>query len=872
MKNDKDNATLYAELKAERFMTDQISLLHEAEDLADGINFMLKSIGEFTDADRAYVFETSENHTSTNTYEWCAAGVTPQIRNLHDIPFESMPKWIEVFLHGENILIEDLEAYRESMPLEYELLKVQNVSTLIAFPISVHEKLIGFVGVDNPDMEKSSLIHRLLSLLGKYVGTMIKDHKNEQMRLEVVASKSRLDYQLEMDEILRGAQIGIWTLEMDGVKAPRLHPNPTMCTLLGVSQEMSPEEVYQFWYHRIPPKYVTPVLDYIQKVIHESYSEITYPWNHPLLGQIWIRCGGILYPDYQGNGICIRGYHQDVTRNIENERKYQNLTAATSQIYHAIYHIDLIQDRIEKLAGANQNYTPTGVVTSATAQLNDILEKMVAPSHHEIMQYFFDLTTVNDRLHGKLFISREYPSPQGIWRRATFIVQNRDTDDDVTEILYVTQIIDDYKQKELAYQQELVKAVESANQANTAKTDFLNRMSHDIRTPLNGILGMLDIAQKNETNPKALLECHEKMRTAAFHLKALVNDVLDMQRMETDRFFLEQIPFDIREILDNCWSMLEAQASRLDITLEKIKPGSLKYPYLIGSPLHIRQIFMNLLSNAIKYNKVGGKIDTYAKEISFDGITVWYEFKIKDSGIGMSEKFVKEELFDIFTQEQTDARTHYKGSGLGMSIVKQLIKAMHGTIEVKSTFGEGTTFVFQLPFKISEQSGTKIEEKYSFNAEKAAGKMYTDTQERESSVSSNGEESAQNNLNGINILLVEDNDLNMEIAEFYLSDRGAMIEKAWNGQEALDKFTSSAPNTYDIILMDIMMPVMDGLETCRKIRTSNHPEGKNIPIIAMTAQVSQECMDKCQLAGMNGHLTKPVTSEKLIKTIMEFTI
>ncbi len=299
---------------------------------------------------------------------------------------------------------------------------------------------------------------------------------------------------------------------------------------------------------------------------------------------------------------------------------------------------------------------------------------------------------------------------------------------------------------------------------------------------------------------------------------------------------------------------------------------NLKHTILLGSPTRLRQIMLNLFSNAIKYNKVGGKIDTYAKEISFDGITVWYEFKIKDSGIGMSEKFVKEELFDIFTQEQTDARTHYKGSGLGMSIVKQLIKAMHGTIEVKSTLGEGTTFVFQLPFKISEQSGTKIEEKYSFNAEKAAGKMYTDTQERESSVSSNGEESAQNNLNGINILLVEDNDLNMEIAEFYLSDRGAMIEKAWNGQEALDKFTSSAPNTYDIILMDIMMPVMDGLETCRKIRTSNHPEGKNIPIIAMTAQVSQECMDKCQLAGMNGHLTKPVTSEKLIKTIMEFTI
>lgn len=842
MNNDKDNATLYAELEAERFMTDQISLLHEAEDLADGINFMLKSLGEFTDADRAYVFETSENHTSTNTYEWCAAGVTPQIRNLHDIPFESMPKWIEVFLHGENILIEDLEAYRESMPLEYELLKVQNVSTLIAFPISVHEKLIGFVGVDNPDMEKSNLLHRLLSLLGKYVGTMIKDHKNEQMRLEVVASKSRLDYQLEMDEILRGAQIGIWTLELDGDKTPLLHPNPTMCTLLGVSQEMSPEEVYQFWYHRIPPKYITPVLDYIQKVIHESYSEITYPWNHPLLGQIWIRCGGILYPDYQGNGICIRGYHQDVTRNIENERKYQNLTAATSQIYHAIYHIDLIQDRIEKLAGANQNYTPTGVVTSATAQLNDILEKLVAPSHHEIMQYFFDLTTVNDRLHGKLFISREYPSPQGIWRRATFIVQNRDTDDDVTEILYVTQIIDDYKQKELAYQQELVKAVESANQANTAKTDFLNRMSHDIRTPLNGILGMLDIAQKNETNPKALLECHEKMRTAAFHLKALVNDVLDMQRMETDRFFLEQIPFDIREILDNCWSMLEAQASRLDITLEKIKPGSLKYPYLIGSPLHIRQIFMNLLSNAIKYNKPGGSISVHAKIIRQVHQNVIYKFIISDTGIGISPEFQKH-IFEPFAQEDTGARTIYKGTGLGMAIVHRLVQEMGGTIQLKSEKNVGSTFTLILPFTIDEHQPS------------ASAETATDTPP---------------DLTDLHILVVEDNELNLEIAVFSLEAAGLNVSTAINGLEAVRLFEKSKPYEYDIILMDIMMPVMNGLDAAKAIRGLSRPDATTVPIIALSANAFAEDIQKSKNAGINEHLAKPLEMDKVLKVIASY--
>ena len=557
---------------------------------------------------------------------------------------------------------------------------------------------------------------------------------------------------------------------------------------------------------------------------------------------IWIRCGGILYPDYQGNGICIRGYHQDVTRNIENERKYQNLTAATSQIYHAIYHIDLIQDRIEKLAGANQNYTPTGVVTSATAQLNDILEKLVAPSHHEIMQYFFDLTTVNDRLHGKLFISREYPSPQGIWRRATFIVQNRDTDDDVTEILYVTQIIDDYKQKELAYQQELVKAVESANQANTAKTDFLNRMSHDIRTPLNGILGMLDIAQKNETNPKALLECHEKMRTAAFHLKALVNDVLDMQRMETDRFFLEQIPFDIREILDNCWSMLEAQASRLDITLKKIKPGSLKYPYLIGSPLHIRQIFMNLLSNAIKYNKPGGSISVHAKIIRQVHQNVIYKFIISDTGIGISPEFQKH-IFEPFAQEDTGARTIYKGTGLGMAIVHRLVQEMGGTIQLKSEKNVGSTFTLILPFTIDEHQPS------------ASAETATDTPA---------------DLTDLHILVVEDNELNLEIAVFSLEAAGLNVSTAINGLEAVRLFEKSKPYEYDIILMDIMMPVMNGLDAAKAIRGLSRPDATTVPIIALSANAFAEDIQKSKNAGINEHLAKPLEMDKVLKVIASY--
>lgn len=467
---------------------------------------------------------------------------------------------------------------------------------------------------------------------------------------------------------------------------------------------------------------------------------------------------------------------------------------------------------------------------------------MVAPSHHEIMQYFFDLTTVNDRLHGKLFISREYPSPQGIWRRATFIVQNRDTDDDVTEILYVTQIIDDYKQKELAYQQELVKAVESANQANTAKTDFLNRMSHDIRTPLNGILGMLDIAQKNETNPKALLECHEKMRTAAFHLKALVNDVLDMQRMETDRFFLEQIPFDIREILDNCWSMLEAQASRLDITLKKIKPGSLKYPYLIGSPLHIRQIFMNLLSNAIKYNKPGGSISIHAKIIRQVHQNVIYKFIISDTGIGISPEFQKH-IFEPFAQEDTGARTIYKGTGLGMAIVHRLVQEMGGTIQLKSEKNVGSTFTLILPFTIDEHQPS------------ASAETATDTPA---------------DLTDLHILVVEDNELNLEIAVFSLEAAGLNVSTAINGLEAVRLFEKSKPYEYDIILMDIMMPVMNGLDAAKAIRGLSRPDATTVPIIALSANAFAEDIQKSKNAGINEHLAKPLEMDKVLKVIASY--
>ena len=248
---------------------------------------------------------------------------------------------------------------------------------------------------------------------------------------------------------------------------------------------------------------------------------------------------------------------------------------------------------------------------------------------------------------------------------------------------------------------------------------------------------------------------------------------------------------------------------------------------------------LNLLSNAIKYNKPNGSIDTYAEELSCDGTTVWYEFKIVDTGIGMSEEFVRDHLFQPFTQEKNDARTLYKGTGLGMSIVKALLEKMGGCIDVESVPGEGSTFTFRLPFKVNDVLAQKEERN----------------------------ESSEKTLAGMHFLLAEDNEINMEIAEFYLTDLGATVSKAWNGKEALELFEASEPESYDVILMDVMMPEMDGHEAAHRIRALKRPDAQTVQIVAMTAQTSEDSIHKCLDAGMDGHIAKPIDKEKILSVL-----
>ena len=377
-----------------------------------------------------------------------------------------------------------------------------------------------------------------------------------------------------------------------------------------------------------------------------------------------------------------------------------------------------------------------------------------------------------------------------------------------------------------------------AVEANEAKTTFLLNMSHDIRTPLNGIIGMLDIAERYPNDLERQSDCRRKVRESSKILLELVNDVLDRSKLESGEIILEHVPFDMVDVAKDVRLSICEQAE--DNGIEIIQEDwSIEHPILVGSPLHLKRIMMNIISNAIKYNRANGKIYITCRETAFDGKNVMIDFKCRDTGIGMSEEF-QQHIFEPFTQEGNSARSHYAGTGLGMSIVKSIVEKMGGTITVESVKGEGSTFEVQIPFEAD-------------TSENAQGRA--------------ADNNEQYSIKGTRILLAEDNELNMEIAQFLLEEEGANVTTAWNGQEAVDAFANAAPCSFDVILMDVMMPVLGGYEATRQIRAMDRIDAKTIPIIAMTANAFVEDKIASREAGMNDHISKPLDIRQVVKTV-----
>ncbi len=816
----------------------RVALLEETPDQLLAV--LLECLGKALKGDRTYIFEQNESGCDDNTYEWVADGVRPEKENLQNVAPEVCASWYRNFSIGRHIVIEDLEDIRETDPLQYENLERQGIHSLVVVPLYNGKKLIGFYGVDNPpvksleyasnmlqtaayfivsslkrrnlvrELQKRSynVLHalsvdylgiyqvnldtgecetyrdsrrmgidwavqfedgyqtameryiaryvvardqeRLRSLTKKdYVLAQLRAKKKFSVRYQVRDSslglkhmeihfsamertpqencaifaqrdinavveqeeKYKLEARQSLEDILEGARTGIWTIELEEGCKPRMYADRTMRILLGVSDEIGPEACYRHWFENIEPDYVEMVQETVEEILKTGRSEVIYPWNHPELGKIYVRCGGVPDKTFKKPGVSLNGYHQDITEIMVTRKKQE---------------------------------------------------------------------------------------------------------------------------------QAIMELLEKVRKANAAKSEFLSHMSHDLRTPINGILGMLAIMEKSQQDQAQQGACRKKIRVSTEHLLSLVNDVLQVSRLESGRPAEVEEPFELRDALEDCITILSPRAQEREIQL-MLEVEDLQHNRLVGNPLYLKQILMNVIDNALKYNRRHGSVVVRAKETGFQGRTAEYRFEVADTGIGIGEEF-KKHIFELFTQEERGARTHYNGTGLGMSIVKKLLDQMKGTIEIDSQIGRGSVVQIFLPIQVDE----------AWSAQPA-----------------DEERDWKRDIAGMHVLLVEDNEINCEIVEYMLQDADAKVVTANDGKAAVDTFAASAPGTFDCVLMDLMMPVMSGYEATRVIRSLDREDAKTVPIIALSANTFEEDIALAKDAGMNEHLAKPVDINKMFRTMSQ---
>ncbi len=814
----------------------RVALLEETPD--QSLQVLLEHLGNALNGERTYIFEQNESGCDDNTYEWVAEGVEPEKDSLQNVPPEVCASWYRKFRVGKHIVIGSLEDIRETESLQYENLKRQGVHSLVVVPLYDGKKLIGFYGVDNPpvrsleyasnmlqtaayfivsslkrrnlvrELQKRSynVLHALsMDYLGiykvnfdtgecevyrnsgqlevdwavnfqdgyaaameRYISTYVVPRERDRLRtvtnrgyvlarlkakkkfsvryqvegcasglkhLEIHFSatedttaencaifaqrdvnalveqeeKYKLEARQSLEDILEGARTGIWTIELEDGCPPRMYADRTMRILLGVPDEIEPEACYRHWFEGVDPDYVEMVEEAVREMLKSGRSEVVYPWNHPKLGKIYVRCGGVPDKTFKKPGVSLNGYHQDITETMVTRKKQE---------------------------------------------------------------------------------------------------------------------------------QSIMELLERVRQANSAKSEFLSHMSHDLRTPINGILGMLAILEKSQHDAQRQQECRKKIRVSTEHLLSLVNDVLQVSKLESGRPAAVEEPFDLHEALEDCIMILSPLAEEREIRLE-LEDSGLRHSRVIGNPLHLKQIMTNVIDNALRYNRPYGSVFVRAEETSFHDGTANCRFVIEDTGIGIGEDF-KKHIFEPFTQEHQGARTNYNGVGLGMSIVKKLVDQMKGTVKIDSQVGKGSVVQITLPVRADETgNGASADENWSM----------------------------PENIAGMRVLLVEDNEINCEIVEYILRDAGVEVVTANNGKAAVDAFAGSEPEAFDCVLMDLMMPVMSGYEAARVIRSLGRNDAETVPIIALSANAFDEDIAMAKDAGMNEHLAKPVDIRKMFQAM-----
>lgn len=914
----------------------------------------------------------------------------------------------------------------------------------------------------------------------------------------------------KVQELLQGAQTGLWAIELDEGKPPRMYADRAMLELLGFEREPSPEECYDVWFGRIDSGYYPMVYDAVERISANERAEVQYPWLHPVWGQVYVRCGGGRDWSYK-DGVCLIGYHQNITNTVMLKQEYDTVIRTLNENYRGIYlcniidktyksvhmnqldiHSDVLPDyegffrryaeeevaqqcrelfmnavaadsihgklseggagpeafyqnkegkwcrvrvlllkgytaeypwvlvtledqagevekrlneavsqeavsrmyrlvvsvnlkkteyhcvhysgeqlqlskqgsftelygqiaqkmpsedrreldhifRIENyrkygtLEGTFRMFDPQGVLhyyayysacirrdfeerilmtvrnvddrqeqqrreavlanlcscyysiylfdleqnTEEAIWQEDIIRKKEFPKGR--MDFYYDKFVQNyvcpedrekmKRAGDKAFLqktlSEEHPVydidfrriyPDGTkWVRSRFSIAEI-RDGEVTKVVFANMGIHEQKLQEIREEelnrQALMAAYEKAKNANEAKSSFLAQMSHDIRTPMNAIMGMTSIAYGQLEHPDKVKDCLDKIGCASRHLLELINKILDMAKIEKGSLELEEAPFILSSMLSELVSIMRGEAQAKDQEM-RFEISDLVHDNLIGDAGRLSQVLMNLISNSVKYTPEHGKIHITLREVSSGTPGAGsFVFTVEDNGIGMSPDFV-ERIFVPFNREDDVRARNIQGTGLGMPIAREIINAMRGNIQVESQKGKGSRFVVTLTLKTAESEK---------NARKAAW-------EEAAWGSKTEDQDPPGTLRGQRLMLVEDNELNMEIAKTILEESGMAVDCAENGEEALQMFVRSKPGTYQAILMDLQMPVMDGYTAAREIRKSRHPQAAGIPIIALTANAFAEDIAKAQTAGMDDHIPKPIDFSRLLGVLQRY--
>lgn len=658
----------------------------------------------------------------------------------------------------------------------------------------------------------------------------------------------------ELKRILKGAGFGMWSIDIFEGQKPRMYVDSRMVELLGISDisSLSPEEIYDFWYARIKPENQASVSAVIQSMKYGEVNEVTYMWEHPTMGDRYVRCNGS-GRDVEGKGTILTGYCNDVTHLVLKEMEQQKAIARMgAELGRAYEIVNFVSRSCTSIYCINMQTGMLKQVSSVVKQLDDHLgvngdaregfiafcEHLVSPEWRETMLAFTDLDWVREQLKDKPLIKQEFECGVCGWVVGSFVAGKRGKDGYCTEVVWTTVDVNEQKNNELKQRSALEKAKREAVEANRAKSAFLFNMSHDIRTPMNAIIGFTGLLERHQDEPKRRQDYIDKIKGSSALLLGLINNVLEMSRIEKGHMDLDIKAWSIGMMYDSFCSVFIDMMAQKNITF--VHSVDVQDEYLFCDPIKVYDIGFNILSNAYKYTPAGGKVEMYIRQLPCEeeGYTI-VETVAKDNGLGMSADYLPH-IFEEFTREHNSTDVKIEGTGLGMSIVKKLVDLMGGTIDVESELGKGTTFTVRIKHRIAQKSDM-------LNVDMPD---LTDV-----------------DFKGKRILLVEDNDLNAEIAVEILQEADLVVERAEDGLCCVEMIEAAPAGYYDLVLMDIQMPRMNGYEATRAIRKMEDKKKANITILAMTANAFEEDKREALASGMNAHLAKPIEVDKLITVL-----